>query len=68
MTVGDTLSATLEDPDGKLLAGQEYILFGCDGHQRRGITDHDGQLEEKGLAFGKCILRLSDGVVIRKVK
>ncbi len=68
LTVGDTLSATLEDTEGKPLAGQNYLVFGCDGQQRRGVTDEKAKLEEKGLAFGKCVLRLSDGVVIREVK
>jgi uncharacterized Zn-binding protein involved in type VI secretion len=68
LEVGDVLEATLEDTQGHVLGNLPVTLFGCDGQERTERTDPKGKLLVKGLAFGKCVLRLEDGNVIEEVK
>jgi uncharacterized Zn-binding protein involved in type VI secretion len=67
-SIGDVLNATIKDVDGKPVIGLAYEILACDGERRRGTTGAGGVVEEIGLAFGPCTLRLSDGAVVKDVK
>ncbi len=67
LRVGHTLCVEVADEAGAAITRADYQLIAADGERRNGVTDGEGRLEERGLAFGPCQLELTNGCVIQEV-
>ena len=66
LEVGDEIEITLKNEKGKPVAGAPFQLVASDGEVRTGRSGEGGKILVKGIAFGSCRFRLTDGYRIEK--